>query len=400
MSQVETQSETTVKTLTYRNERAKGTGRRCAKGGTRGAVPAGLEYQELMVLRIVRQSMGENCAGFCRLVVIFLVCFCLTAAAGATMVRAGTLENVRSRGQLVCGVSDQQPGYASVDRFGAWTGLDVAFCEAVATAVLGSKANAVFKAMPVSSAFRALASGEIDLLMPPTSWTLSHDTELNVRFVDALVHDGQGFMVPRSHGISSALELSGASVCAVAGTRAVDSAAAFFGRHRMRHQLVTNALWSELVQAYAGGACTALTGDITRLAAVRSTLAGSSEHVILPEVISKEPVVRVGDHAWFAIVRWVLMALIEAEELDISSTNVDQRADSAMEDVRRLLGVDSDLGQSLGLDAAWARRTIREVGNYGEIFERNMGSGSVLKLPRGYNNLWSRGGLLYGVPLR
>lgn len=324
------------------------------------------------------------------------------AVAGAAGVRS-TLEAVKSRGELVCGVSDGVPGFATVDRSGTWSGMDVAFCEAVAAAVLGAKSKAVMRPMTTSEGFRALAAGEIDILSHSTAWTLSRDTELKVRFVDVLVFDGQGFMVPRGHGVSSVLELSGASVCVVTDTRAVDSVANYFGRQRMRYQLVASADWKDLVAAYSSAGCTALTGDVTRLAAVRSQLADPSQHVILPEIISKEPIgpaVRSGDSEWFSVVRWVLMALIEAEELGVDSSNVASKASAPFEDVRRLLGTGSNLGMALGLDPQWAARMVREVGNYGQIFERSLGSGSALKLVRGYNNLWTRGGLMYGVPIR
>lgn len=321
------------------------------------------------------------------------------AGAGARRV----LETVKSRGELVCGVSDGVSGFATADRNGVWSGMDVAFCEAVAAAVLGAKSKAVMKPMTTSEGFRALAAGEIDLLSHSTAWTLSRDTELSVRFVDVLVFDGQGFMVPRSHGNSSVLELSGASICVVTDTRAVESVANYFGRQRMRYQLVTSANWRDLVASYSSGGCTALTGDITRLAAVRSQLADPSQHVVLPEIISKEPIgpaVRAGDSEWFSVVRWVLMALIEAEELGIDSSNIASKAGTPFEDVRRLLGLGSNLGMALGLDPQWASRMVREVGNYGQIFERNLGTGSALKLVRGYNNLWSRGGLMFGMPIR
>lgn len=326
----------------------------------------------------------------------------ITMFAGACA-QAGTLDSVKTRGELICGVSDQVPGFAISDRNGRLLGLDVDFCRAVAVAVLGGGAKIVTKPMSRADGFRALAAGEIDLLAQASAWTLSNDTEFNIRFVDVLLYDGQGFLVPKTHGLSSVLELSGAPVCVVSDTRAQDALAGFFGRHRMNYQLVKKPNWNDLVAAYASGACTALTGDVTQLAAARRTLAQPSEHVMLPEFIAKEPLgpaVRIQDPVWFSVVRWVRMALVEAEELGIDSSNVTTMAGSAIEDVRRLLGVDSTLGQSLGLDADWARRMIAEVGNYAEIYERNFGIGSDLLLSRGYNKLWSRGGLMYGVPLR
>ena len=316
---------------------------------------------------------------------------------------AATLDAVTSRGQLVCGVSADLPGFATEDRYGAWSGIDVEFCRAVATAVLGDPSKVRFEALTAAEGFRSLQSGMVDLLARGTAWTLSRDTEFKVRFVDVLVYDGQGFMVPRNHGVASILELSGASICVVSDTRAADTAATYFGRQRMRAQFVTSEKWQDLVAAYASGGCTALTGELTMLADVRRTLADPTEHTLLPELISKEPIgpaVRIGDERWFSIVRWVLMALIEAEELDVSSANVSSKLDSPIEDVRRLLGVRSDLGVSLGLTADWARNVIAKVGNYGEIYDRTLGLKSPLQLPRGPNNLWTRGGLMYAVPLR
>ncbi len=316
---------------------------------------------------------------------------------------AGTLESVKSRGELVCGVSDQVPGFAVADRYGRWQGIDVDFCRAVAAAVLGDKTKIVLKPMSRAEGIRSLAAGEIDLLSQTSAWTLSQDTEFKIRFVDILVYDGQGFLVPKSHGLSSALELSSASICVVSDTRAQDALAAYFGRHRMNYQLVKRASWNELLAAYGAGACTALTGDVTQLAAARRKLVAPSQHAILPEIVSKEPLgpaVRMQDPNWFAILRWVRMALVVAEELGVNSTNVSAMANSAIEDVRRLLGTGSTLGQSLGLDTEWARRMIAAVGNYGEIYERNLGSGSDLQLARSYNKLWTQGGLMYGVPVR
>ena len=316
---------------------------------------------------------------------------------------AGTLEGIKTRGQLTCGVSDQLPGFAVVDGYGKWRGIDIDFCRAVAAAVLGDQSKAVFKPLSRTEGFRSLAAGEIDLLSQPSAWTLSHDTEFTIRFVDILVYDGQGFLVPKSHGLASVLELSGASICVVSDTRAQDAVAAYFGRYRMNYNLVKRTNWKDLLAAYDSGACIALTGEVTQLAAARRTLTAPAQHTILPEVVSKEPLgpaVRAQDSNWFAIVRWVRMALVVAEELGVDSTNVSAMSTSAFDDVRRLMGTDSSLGQSLGLDAEWARRMIAAVGNYGEMYERNLGSRSDLKLERGYNKLWMHGGLMYGVPVR
>lgn len=316
---------------------------------------------------------------------------------------AATLEGVRARDHLVCGVSDDVAGLAMLEPPDAWSGFETDFCRAVAAAVLGDGKKVRFRPLSNGDSFRALAAGEVDLLAGGAAWTFSRDTELKARFVEVLLYDGQGFMVPRNHGISSVLELSGASVCVVAGTRAAEAAAAYFARNRMRHQLVTSERWQDLVNVYASGGCTALTGDLTQLAATRSTFDSPVEHTLLPETVSKEPLgpaVRMGDEAWFAVVRWVLMALVAAEELQVTRDNVDKSLQSPSDEVRRLLGVGRDLGHSLGLGADWAYQVVRHVGNYGEIFDRWLGSSSSLKLPRGYNKLWTQGGLMYSVPIR
>ncbi|MGD9786143.1 MAG: amino acid ABC transporter substrate-binding protein, partial [Hyphomicrobiaceae bacterium] len=311
-----------------------------------------------------RPKVLTSVAGLLAAVVVPL---CL--AAFVQPASASTLEAVRARGVLSCGVGANAPGYAAMDRFGGWAGIDIEFCRAVAAAVLGDPGKVEVVALPPREIFLALRSGRIDLLARGPTWTLSRDTEFPVRFVGVLVYDGQGFLVPKSHGIGSALELSGASICVASGTRADEAMMAYFGRQRMRVQIVTSERWADLITAYSSGGCTALTAEQTVLADVRRTLAKPDDHAILPEIISKEPVgpaVRTGDDQWSSIVRWVLMALIVAEELDVSRSNLDARAGSQIEDVRRLLGVGSNLGASLGLPPDWARRVIAAVGNYGE----------------------------------
>jgi len=315
---------------------------------------------------------------------------------------AGTLEAVRTRGTLVCGVTPDHPGLSAVDRFGRWTGIAVEFCRAVAAAVLGDHERLKLEPVSAIEAVKGLGAGTLDIAITESSWTLSRDTEFNSRYVDVLLYDGQGFMVPRSHGLASALELSGALVCVVEGTRAFDAAKAFFGSHRMRVQMVTSESWQDVISTYGAGGCTALSGDLTLLAEVRRGLARPNDHQLLPEVISKAPIapaVRIGDDRWFAIVRWVLMSLIAAEELEITSGNVSSRASSPDEDIRRLAG-GADLGETLGLSADWTRKVISSVGNYGEIYDRTLGMSSPFLLPRGQNNVWSKGGLMYAVPLR
>jgi general L-amino acid transport system substrate-binding protein len=316
---------------------------------------------------------------------------------------AATLDDVRARGHLVCGVSEESKGFAEVNASGAWTGFDIEFCQAVAAAVLGHKDAVKYRVLTSANRFQALIAGEVDLLPRASSWTLSRDTELGVRFVGTIFHDGQGFLVRRGYAVSSVLELSGASVCVLKGTSAGEGLESYFQARRMRYQLNAAGQWSDAVKAYADGACTLLTGDISVLAVERSKLINPPDHVILPEVITKEPfapVVRQGDEQWFSVVRWTREALIGAEELGITSQNVESLKEQPAIDVRRFIGLEADLGRGMGLDRAWSYEIVKQVGNYGEMFERNLGARSDLALERGINNLWTKGGLLYAAPLR
>jgi general L-amino acid transport system substrate-binding protein len=335
--------------------------------------------------------------------------FTLLALALAALVllpvaaRAATLDDVRARGHLICGVAEGMPGFAAVAADGSWTGLDIDFCGAVAAAVLGTKGAVKYRIVTPANRFQVLVAGEVDLLPRAGGRSLSRDTELGVRYTDTLFHDGQGFLIRRGYAVASVLELSGATVCVMTGTSAAQAVETFFQARKMRYQLVPAEHWTDAVKAYADGACTVLTGDVTLLAAERSRLANPGEHTIMPELISKEmlgPVVRQGDEQWFSIVRWTLAALIAAEELGITSQNVDTLHASQNVDVRRFLGLDADLGQGMGLARTWSREVVRQVGNYGELFERNIGLRSPLALERGVNNLWTRGGLLSAGPLR
>jgi general L-amino acid transport system substrate-binding protein len=353
------------------------------------------------VVRSFWHGRGSHAAPALMAFTIFCVLTLLTTLA-APQAAAATLDDVRTRGHLVCGVSEGMPGFATVSPAGAWTGLDVDFCAAVAAAVLGNKGAVKYRVVSPSNRFQALASGEVDLLPRANGLTLSRDTETGARFVDTLFHDGQGFLVRRGHAVASVLELSGASVCVLNGA-GVQGLEDFSRARRMRFQRMVAAEWAEAVKSYADGACTVLTGDITVLAAERSRLATPGEHVILPELVSKEmlgPFVRQGDEQWFSVVRWTLDALIAAEELGISVANAEAMRSEAAPDVRRFLGLEADLGAPLGLARGWSYEIVRQVGNYGEIFERNIGLASPLALERGVNNLWTRGGLLSAGSLR
>ncbi len=319
------------------------------------------------------------------------------------MAAANRLETVRERGHVLCGVSEATPGFSVVDSNGKWSGLDVEFCRALAAAVLGNKDLVKFRPLSAADRFRALGTGEVDVLARSTTWTLTRDTEFGIRFAGVLFHDGQGFLVRRSQALSSVFELSGASICAVAGTTADKGLTDFFRAHQMRFQLVSAAHWADVVKAYASDSCTLLSSDLTELALERGRLPNPGDHILLPEVVLKEPMgpaVCQGDDQWFSIVRWTLMALINAEELGVSSDNADAMRQSPLASVKQFLGIDTDHGQGMGLSADWAYQIVKQVGNYGEIFDRAVGSKSVLKLERGMNDLWTRGGLLYSPPFR
>lgn len=316
---------------------------------------------------------------------------------------ANTLDAVRARGKVVCGVSDHEAGFSEVSARGTWSGLDVEFCSALAAAVLGNRDAVKYLSLNPGDRFKALQDNEIDVLLGATSWTLSRDTELGARFTSTLYYDGQGFIIPRNHSIASVLELSGASICILAGSSDEMAIADFFGSRKMRYQLITSDRWDDLVKTYSNGGCTVLTGDVSLLAYEKSRLPNGSDQMMLPEMITKEPygpAVRLGDDGWFAVVRWTFMALVAAEELNITSSNVDTMKSSPSHEVRRFLGLDADLGAPLGLSRDWAYQVVKQAGNYGEIFEHTLGQGSSLKLDRGLNNLWSKGGLMYAAPFR
>lgn len=329
---------------------------------------------------------------------------CVVATAGPVSAASpNRLETVKGRGYVNCGVSESAPGFSEVNARGQWSGLDVEFCSALAAAIFGKREAVKFLGLNAGDRFKALADGEVDVLSRATAWTLTRDSQLGIRFVDILFYDGQGFLVPRGHSIASVLELSGASICVLPGSSGERSVTDFFNARKMRYQLVTSERWEQLVKAYAAGGCTVLTGDISVLAHERSRFANAADHALLPELISKEPLgpaVKAGDDAWFSVVRWNYMALVAAEELGLNSNNIDAMKASNGLDVRRFLGLEADLGAPLGLARDWAYQLVKQVGNYAEIFDRTLGQESVLKIDRGLNNLWTKGGLMYAAPLR
>ncbi|HXT07906.1 MAG TPA: amino acid ABC transporter substrate-binding protein [Roseiarcus sp.] len=324
----------------------------------------------------------------------------LALVAGAAA--AGTLDTVKARGQLICGANPGLAGFGLPDDHGVYKGLDVDECRAIAAAIFNDPNK--IKYIPINAKDRPtiLASGEIDVLIRNTTWTLSRETG-GMFFTGINYYDGQGFMVRKKLGIDSALKLDGASVCVQQGTTTELNLADFFRAHNMKLEPVVFATDEETVKAYDSGRCDAYTTDASGLYAERLKLAHPDDNMVLPEIISKEPLgpsVRPDDVKWFMIVQWVHYAMLTAEELGVTQANVDQMLKSPKPDVRRLLGVEGDFGKGLGLTNDWAYRIIKAVGNYGESFDRNVGMDSPIKIKRGLNNLWTKGGLQYAPPIR
>src|SRR3954452_13341311 len=315
-----------------------------------------------------------------------------------------TLDKIKQAGTVVCGVSTGVPGFSQPDSQGHYSGLDVDICKAIASAVLGDPEKVKYVPLTPQQRFTALQSGEIDILSRNTSYTLQRDAELGLNFAPVVFYDGQGFMVTKKLGVKSAKELNGATICVQPGTTTELNLADYFRANNMQFKPLVVEKLDELVSAYLSGRCDAITTDRSGLAGIRTgRTPNPDDHVILPETISKEPLapaVRQGDDQWDDIVRWVVYALIAAEEKGITAQNVDEKAKSEDPDIKRILGTTPGMGKALGLDEKWAYNAVKSVGNYGEIFDRNLGLNTPLKLERGYNNLWTKGGLIYAMPIR
>jgi len=328
----------------------------------------------------------------------------LSVVVAAPKAEAGILDTVKQRGQLLCGVSGRVPGFSVPDAKGAWTGMDVDYCRAVAAAVLNDPEKVRFVPVTTNERFTALQSGEIDVLARNTTWTFARDANLGLDFVGVLYYDGQGFMVPKRLGVTNATGLNGASICIQTGTTTEQTVNDYFAANKMKYEQVVFESADEAQKIYEAGRCDVYTTDVSGLAARRSALAKPDDHVILPEVISKEPLgpaVRAGDTQWSHVARWVLYAMIAAEELGVTSKNVDEMKGSPNPEIKRLLGVDEGVtGEKFGLDREWGRRVVKLVGNYGEVFDRNIGPNTPLRLERGINSLWTKGGLMYAMPVR
>ncbi len=325
----------------------------------------------------------------------------LALAAGAAA--AQTLKTVKDRGTLICGVSDGLVGFSSIDDKGSWSGFDVDACRAVAAAIFNDSSKVQFVPLQTEQRFAALQSGKVDLLARNATWTMSRESSFGILFTAITYYDGQGFLVRRSKKIDSALELDGTKICTLAGTTTELNLADYFHANHMHYTVVTFATPAESAKAYDDGQCDALTSDISQLHSERLKLARPDDHVIMPEVISKEPLapaVRQGDDQWFNIVKWSLFAMLDAEELGVSSKTIAEALKSEKPEVRRLLGAEGSFGEQIGLANDWAARIITLVGNYGEVFDRNVGTGSKLGIPRGLNGLWTNGGIQYAPPIR
>jgi general L-amino acid transport system substrate-binding protein len=329
----------------------------------------------------------------------------LAVAAGLSLQAASaqTLKTVKDRGMLSCGVGQGLPGFSSPDDKGNWTGLDVDICRAIAAGIFNDATKVKFVPLSAKDRFTALQSGEIDVLSRNTTWTVSRDTSLGANFTGVTYYDGQGFLVKKSLKVNSALELNSASVCVTTGTTTEQNLADYFKGTNMKYEVIAFGTNDEAVKAYESGRCDVFTNDVSGLYADRLKLANPADHVVLPEVISKEPLgpmVRHGDDQWFDIVKWTLFAMINAEELGVTQKNADEMAKSDKPELKRAFGADGNLGEQLGLTKDWLSRIVKAVGNYGESFERNVGAGSRLGIARGLNNLWSKGGIQYAPPIR
>jgi general L-amino acid transport system substrate-binding protein len=335
----------------------------------------------------------------------------LLIVAGAALVLTGavsaasatTLDAVKAKGFVQCGVNTGLPGFGNPDSSGKYTGFDVDYCRAVAAAVFGDPDKVKYTPLDATERFTALQSGEIDLLVRNTTWTESRDTSLGFSFAGVNFYDGEGFMVRKEENVAHVKDLDGASICVQGGTDTVDGLADYFKANNLKYNPVVIDKLADSVQAYDSGRCDAYTTDSSSLAGLRLQLKTPDDNIILPEIITQEPlgpVVRGNDVEWFNIVKWTSYALLDAEYLGITQANVDDMLKSPSSAVQRFLGVgNNDFGKGMGLDAKWAYNIIKGLGNYGEVFERNIGSGSPLKISRGVNAQWNKGGIQYGMPV-
>lgn len=328
-----------------------------------------------------------------------------TGAAAITYERydTKTLKRTIQRDAVLCGVNTGLPGFSSPDEIGSWSGFDVDFCRAVAAAIFDDPKKVTFVPLDANERFKELQARKVDILSRNSTWSMSRETSNDLYFPAVAYYDGQGFMVPKARNIDSALALDGSKVCVQEGTTTQLNLADFFRTNNIKYQELKFARLDEAVKAYESGRCDTFTSDVSQLYSLRPKLAKQAEQTILPDVISKEPlapVVRQRDDDWMMIVKWTLYAMINAEELGVTSKNIDEALKSKKPDVMRLVGTEGSYGKDLGLTKDWATRIIRHVGNYGEVYERNVGAGSKLGIPRGLNQLWNAGGIQYAPPMR
>ncbi|MEI2735531.1 MAG: amino acid ABC transporter substrate-binding protein [Rhodoblastus sp.] len=326
----------------------------------------------------------------------------LMAQFGAAQAQA-TLAAVKARGSLVCGVSQGLAGFSQADASGKWTGFDVDFCRAIAAAIFDDPGKVSFKALAADVRFDALKKGEIDVLSRNSTWTMGREAALGLKFTSVNYYDGQGFLVAREPAVMSPLDFADVKICAQTGTTNRDNAIDYLSTNNVKHAIVEVGSPDDMVKAYQDGRCNVMTADTSQLHALQIRLAKPGAAVILPDVISKEPLgpaVRQDDPQWFEIVKWTHFAMLDAEELGVSTKTLTAALASAKPDVKRLIGTDGNYGEQIGLTRDWVVRIVRAVGNYGESFERNVGTFSNLGIPRGLNQLWSRGGIQYAPPVR
>jgi len=337
-------------------------------------------------------------ATICLVSLLSLAAACIAGAANAQM-----LKTVKDRGVLNCGVSEGLYGFSARDDKGNWSGFDVDLCRAIAAAIFNDASKVNYTPLEASRRFEALQSGSIDILSRNTTWTMSREIDLKLSFAATNYYDGQGFLIRRAMNKDTALDLDGAKVCVQTGTTTALNLVDYFRTNKIKYEMVESVSAETAIKGYDSGLCNVLTADVSQLFAIRLLLSKPDDHVILPDVISKEPlgpVVRQDDVQWLNIVKWVHFAMINAEELGVTSNNIDEALKSEKPDVKRLVGTEGNYGEGLGLTKDWAVRVVRLVGNYGEVFERAVGVGSALGIPRGVNQLWSKGGIQYAPPIR
>jgi general L-amino acid transport system substrate-binding protein len=332
---------------------------------------------------------------------LFVLGVAFALALSAASASAQTLKTVKDRGSLICGVTQGLAGFSLPDDKGNWTGLDVDYCRAIAATIFNDPSKVKFTPLSTKDRFEALKSGEIDLLARNSTWTLSRDVLYN--FIGVNYYDGQGFMLRKSLKLNSALELNGASICTQTGTTTELNLADYFRSNNLKYEVIAFATADETIKAYENGRCDVFTTDMSQLVSEKLKLSKPDEHVILPEIISKEPLgplVRHGDDQWFDIVKWVHFAMLNAEELGVSQKTINEALKSNQPEIRRLVGAEGAYGEQLGLTKDWVVRIVKHVGNYGEVFDRNLGTGSKLGISRGLNRLWTKGGIQYAPPIR